>query len=133
MNLSRRELLTTFLGAPIALAACRETPERFPDGEIVGQSVGVGHVIREGRNFEVPADAWRNVKVVIVGGGVAGLSAAWLAISVTLRKKLEDSKASPQREVNLSGVTVGGLPASGSQAPSIRLWESLKRKRRLRE
>jgi hypothetical protein len=59
------------------LAACRSAPERFPDGEIVGQSADIGHFIREGRNFEVPADAWRNVKVAIVGGGVAGLSAAW--------------------------------------------------------
>ena len=77
--LSRRELLIAFLGAPFALAACRETraPSRFPDGQIVGQSAALGHVLRENRAFEVPADKWRNVKVAIVGGGVAGLSAAW--------------------------------------------------------
>lgn len=77
MNLSRRELLTAFLGAPFAMAACRDAPTRFPDGEMVGQNVSLGHVLREGRSFEVPADNWRNVKVAIVGGGVAGLSAAW--------------------------------------------------------
>ncbi|MGH9946367.1 MAG: flavin monoamine oxidase family protein [Pyrinomonadaceae bacterium] len=79
MKLSRRELLATFLGAPFAFAACREigAPERFPDGEIVGQSVQLGHILREMRSFDVPADNWQTVKVAIIGGGVAGLSAAW--------------------------------------------------------
>jgi len=78
MKFTRRELLATFLGAPFALAACRESaPRRFPEGEIVGQSDALGHVIREGRNFEVPAEYWQNVKIAIVGGGIAGLSAAW--------------------------------------------------------
>ena len=78
MKLSRRELLTTFLGAPFAFAACSESPlTRFPEGQIVGQNVSLGHVLREGRVIEVPPDNWRSVKVAIVGGGIAGLSAAW--------------------------------------------------------
>lgn len=77
MKLTRRELLSTFLGAPFALAACRTAPVHFPDGEIVGQSVSIGHILREQRSFEVPAENWRNVRVAIIGGGVAGLSAAW--------------------------------------------------------
>jgi len=77
-NWTRRELLTAFLGAPFALAACRENnSRRFPDGEIVGQSVELGHILRENRVFEVSAENWKDVKVAIVGGGVAGLSAAW--------------------------------------------------------
>jgi NAD(P)-binding Rossmann-like domain len=79
LKLSRRELLTTFLGAPFALAACRDfsAPKRFPEGEIVGQSASLGHILRENRNFEVPLDNWQHIKVAIIGGGVAGLSAAW--------------------------------------------------------
>ena len=79
MKLSRRELLTTFLGAPFAMAACRgvSAPKRFPEGEIVGQNATLGHILREGRSFEVPADNWKTAKVAIVGGGIAGLSAAW--------------------------------------------------------
>ena len=78
MKLSRRELLKTFLGAPFALAACQTSGARgFPEGEIVGQNVDVGHVLREQRSFEVPGDNWQQVRVAIVGGGVAGLSAAW--------------------------------------------------------
>lgn len=78
MKLTRRELLTTFLGAPFAMAACGSIASRkFPDGEIVGQSVALGHILRERKTFEVPADKWETIRVAIVGGGVAGLSAAW--------------------------------------------------------
>ncbi|MEO8041201.1 MAG: FAD-dependent oxidoreductase, partial [Acidobacteriota bacterium] len=70
--------MTIFLGAPFAMAACGDLSSRkFPDGEIVGQNVDLGHILREGRNFEVRADNWQTIKVAIVGGGVAGLSAAW--------------------------------------------------------
>jgi hypothetical protein len=78
MNLTRRELLTIFLGAPFALTACRsDTSARFPSGEIVGQSADIGHIVRDGRNFEMAADRWESIKVAIIGGGIAGLSAAW--------------------------------------------------------
>ncbi len=67
-----------FLGAPIAMAACRNREsDSFPDGEIVGQSVNLGHLLRENRSFEVPPDNWQASKVAIIGGGVAGLTAAW--------------------------------------------------------
>lgn len=75
-NISRRELLTTFLGAPLALAACSR-PANLPEGEIVGQNVELGHSLREGRSFEVPASNWTTRKIAIVGGGIAGLTAAW--------------------------------------------------------
>jgi hypothetical protein len=75
---NRREILAAFLGLPVALAACREsaTPP-LPPGEIVGASDVFGHRLRDGLRIEVPSDAWSNVPVVIVGGGVAGLTAAW--------------------------------------------------------
>lgn len=77
-TLSRREILAAFLGLPVALAACREnkTPP-LPPGEIVGASDAFGHRVRDGLRVEVPSDAWSDVPVVIVGGGVAGLTAAW--------------------------------------------------------
>ena len=80
MSFTRREVLAAFLGLPVALAACRDkdASERpLPPGEIVGQSVALGHVLREGRSFEVPPDRWQNVKAAIIGGGAAGLAAAW--------------------------------------------------------
>jgi hypothetical protein len=76
--MNRRELLAAFLGLPVAIAACRENSlPPLPPGEIVGASDAFGHRIRDGLRVEVPSDAWTDVAVVIVGGGVAGLSAAW--------------------------------------------------------
>jgi NAD(P)-binding Rossmann-like domain len=74
---NRREILVSFLGLPVAIAACRRSNEPLlPPGEIVGVSDVFGHRLRDGLQIEVPAEAWTNVPIVIVGGGVAGLSAA---------------------------------------------------------
>src|SRR5215472_5712438 len=75
---TRREVLAAFLGVPAALAACRSgsVPE-LPAGEIVGASDGIGHRIRDGFAPVPPGDAWERKEVVIIGGGVAGLAAAW--------------------------------------------------------
>lgn len=78
MKLTRREILTAFLGLPFALSACRSKTENTEvAGEIVGANVNAGHILRELRNAEVPANNWENIKVAIIGGGAAGLSAAY--------------------------------------------------------
>ena len=76
-TLTRRELLASFLGLPLALAACRTSSvPTLPAGTIVGASDGFGHRLRDGMQIEVPTDGWIDIPVVIVGGGIAGLSAA---------------------------------------------------------
>jgi hypothetical protein len=78
MKLTRREILTAFLGVPLALSACRSKTENPPvAGEIVGANVDVGHILREMRQPQVPAANWENVRVAIIGGGAAGLAAAY--------------------------------------------------------
>jgi hypothetical protein len=78
MKLTRREILKSFLGLPIALAACNSrTDVPAIEGEIVGANVNVGHILRENRNFEVPSQNWETVRAAIIGGGAAGLSAAY--------------------------------------------------------
>ncbi len=77
MLLTRRELIVTLLGTPALLSAgCSSSPHLPPAGELLGQSVGIGHRLRDGFRPQPNADQWQDVGVVIVGGGVAGLSAA---------------------------------------------------------
>ena len=76
--MNRRDILAAFLGVPFALAACRRSDvPPLPEGEIVGASDVFGHRLRDEPPIEVPQDAWSNIPFVIVGGGVAGLTAAW--------------------------------------------------------
>ncbi len=78
IKFTRREILTAFLGLPFALAACQSKIETTEvAGEVVGANVNVGHLLRENKNYVVPEKNWENVKVAIIGGGAAGLSAAW--------------------------------------------------------
>jgi protoporphyrinogen oxidase len=71
-------VLAAFLGVPAALAACRShEPAQLPPGEIVGASDVIGHRIRDGLSITPSQDQWERAGVVIVGGGIAGLSAAW--------------------------------------------------------
>jgi protoporphyrinogen oxidase len=78
IQLTRREVLAAFLGVPAALAACRSNAvPPLPSGEIVGASDGVGHRIRDGVTITPSQDNWQHTGVVIVGGGAAGLTAAW--------------------------------------------------------
>src|SRR5688572_14187678 len=75
---TRREMLAAFLGLPLALAAgCSKKQPPFPDGEIVGPSADLGHKLRDGYQPKPADDAWTEHDIVIVGGGVAGLAAAW--------------------------------------------------------
>ncbi|MFT3772724.1 MAG: NAD(P)-binding protein [Minicystis sp.] len=74
--MNRRELLTFFLGAPAALAACRgRPPEPRFSGRLLGQSEGIGHRLRDG--FRPEPATFERASVVIVGAGASGLSAAW--------------------------------------------------------
>ncbi|MGK2859145.1 MAG: FAD-dependent oxidoreductase [Thermoanaerobaculia bacterium] len=75
---TRRDVLVSLLGAPLAAAACSKAPpSRRLEGEIVGASADFGHQLRTRREALVPPDAWTRTGVVIVGSGIAGLSAAW--------------------------------------------------------
>ncbi|HET7434029.1 MAG TPA: FAD-dependent oxidoreductase [Thermoanaerobaculia bacterium] len=75
VTLTRREVLTTFLGAAIACRK-REPREPLPPGDLVGASASVGHRLRE-HPARIAPSHWETHDVVIVGAGAAGLAAAW--------------------------------------------------------
>src|SRR5947209_14320141 len=78
MSPTRRDLLAALLGVRAAVAAgCLRKPPPLPEGRIVGASAGIGHRLRDGFRPQPAENAWQHKTVVIVGGGIAGLSAAW--------------------------------------------------------
>lgn len=83
MTPSRRDLVAWLLGAPLAVACRGRGRPPTPDGELLTPGKAAGHRLRDaGRGgappyVRVPDDRWRRTEVVVVGGGVAGLGAAW--------------------------------------------------------
>ena len=74
MTRTRREILQSF--AALAAVSCTGRRRgRAVAGSIVGGAHARGHKIREG--LRPRPDRWEETGVAIVGGGVAGLSAAW--------------------------------------------------------
>jgi protoporphyrinogen oxidase len=76
--MNRRAFL---VGSAAALSAAalyplvRERAASPPSGELLGAAYGIGHLLREG-GLPAPSSE-RHVPVVIVGGGISGLSAGW--------------------------------------------------------
>jgi glycine/D-amino acid oxidase-like deaminating enzyme len=77
-RLSRRNLLRGAAagGALAAAPACLRKAPRPIDGGFVDRGAEAGHRIRDGGNPQ-PAEDRVRVPLVIVGGGIGGLSAAW--------------------------------------------------------
>lgn len=101
---TRREILKSFLGLPIALSACKMSSQTSEiGGEIVGASNNIGHILREKRNFEVAAGNWSEKKIAIVGGGIAGLSAAW-----KLKRENVDDFVLLELEQKIGGTSTSG-------------------------
>lgn len=80
---TRRDFIAMLLGAPLAASwACRgESTLPPPPGELIDTGMIAGHrVLRDAASSpgSLPTpQTWERHRVVIIGGGVAGLSAAW--------------------------------------------------------
>ncbi|MBN9523010.1 NAD(P)-binding protein, partial [bacterium] len=107
MKPSRRDLLAA---APLLVTAgCHSDPApSLPPGEIIGASDAIGHRLRDGWRPVPVAGAWSEHRVVIVGGGAAGLAAAW-----RLRRRGVTDFALLELEPVLGGTARGGESAAG--------------------
>ncbi len=76
-KLSRRQLLTALLGVQFAHSVGCGTSALPPAGELSYTRFDIGHLLRDGVKKKIRPDAYRDVGVTIVGGGIAGLAAAW--------------------------------------------------------
>jgi monoamine oxidase len=89
MSLSRREFVAALLGAPAWLpgtgaglvgavaAGCRAPPALVPDGELLLPGKAAGHRLRDGGDEPRAVLRRERARVVVVGAGASGLSAAW--------------------------------------------------------
>jgi len=84
-NRDRRRLIAAALGAPVAAAwsatvGCRDGSDAvppLPPGRLVGAAFELGHRARDAANAPLdPALSVTEVETIVVGGGIAGLSAA---------------------------------------------------------
>jgi glycine/D-amino acid oxidase-like deaminating enzyme len=73
--LNRREFLAGLVAAPALIGLTRKAPRPIAGG-FVDDGMALGHRLRDGALRTASRDR-RRVHTVIVGGGIAGLSAAW--------------------------------------------------------
>ncbi|HUS31643.1 MAG TPA: FAD-dependent oxidoreductase, partial [Kofleriaceae bacterium] len=77
MGVTRRDFVAMMLGAPFAHACSRGVTSRaLPPGSLIDTGMARAHAAVRDGTIPTPTQ-WRKQPVVIVGGGVAGLSAAW--------------------------------------------------------
>lgn len=113
-------MLASLLGLPAALAAgCKSSATPLPPGEIVGTSDILGHRLRDGWRPVPATDAWQRHPVVIVGGGVAGLAAAWRLHRAGVRDfVLLELEAHPGGTARSGTSPVGGYPWGAHYIPA---------------
>jgi len=111
-DLTRRDVLTTFLGASAALAACRRKETPHYGGELFGANFERGHRVRDDelrKRASAPDLPTTRVKIAIVGGGPSGLSALWRLVRGGLSNK--DDIALFELEDVAGGTSRGGESA----------------------
>jgi len=122
--MKRREFIAAC--AALATSACAtDAPPPLPPGELAGGAER-GHRLRDG-GFPPPGET-RRVPVLIVGGGIAGLSAAWKLDRAGLRDfallELEDTVGGNARhgENAISAYPLGAhyLPLPPREARAVR-------------
>ncbi len=105
-TINRRDWIGSLLGLSAAtLAGCSRSEMHSIDGELFSPDFSMGHRLRD-RSQPIPViREWNDVPVVIVGGGIAGLTAGW---------HLQRRGFSEFTILELEG-HVGGTSSSGSR------------------
>ncbi|WP_234414058.1 NAD(P)/FAD-dependent oxidoreductase [Ideonella sp. A 288] len=131
--LRRRALLGASAGAAFGIlgAGCRDAPPAGWSAHWVGSSPLRGHRLREARSGTLPTAAvQRRARVLIVGAGIAGLSAARACLRQGVDDirvlELEDSAGGNSRGHTLAGLAcpLGAhyLPLPGPAAHEVAEW-----------
>jgi monoamine oxidase len=102
---TRRDFIAMLLGAPVAAAWACSGQARLapPTGDLIDTGAGAGHrFVRDAGQVFTPT-IWRRHRVIIVGGGVAGLGAAWALRNLGIEDVLV-----LELEAQLGGTARGG-------------------------
>lgn len=125
MHFNRRDFLATSLaGSAAVLSGCETAPEIT--GGFNGINVSRGHLLRDTTNWPAPT-MQRKTRVLIAGGGVAGLAAAralrLAGMDDFALLELEDEAGGNARGTQLGGMAcpMGAhyLPIPGDNAPEV--------------
>lgn len=110
---NRRDFLTSLLLGSSSLLLCGCSGRRLPPaGQLLSPSFELGHRLRDGETFKPHDSDWEDAGVVIVGGGIAGLSAGW---------RLQQAGADEFQVLELER-EIGGTSRSGSSAVTSYPW-----------
>ena len=124
MKIGRRKFLGTGSAALIGLSL---KSERKIEGSLVNEAAAAGHLLRDRKSF--PA-ATRTVKtpIVIVGGGISGLSAAWRLkkrgfedfVLLEMNEQAGGNARSGENEITAYPWAAHYVPVPGTQAAYVR-------------
>jgi phytoene dehydrogenase-like protein len=133
MALTRREFLAGVVAAPALIRLTRKAPRAIAGG-FVEDGMSLGHSLRDGGAFSRRATERRRVSVAIVGGGIAGLSAAWELdrrgfrdfVVLELLTRAGGNARSGENEVSAYPWAAHYVPVPGARATLVReLFEEL--------
>ena len=133
MAISRREFIAGLVAAPALVRLTRKAPRPIAGG-FVDDGMALGHSLRDGRAAARGAIERRRVHVAIVGGGIAGLSAAWELdrrgvrdfVVLELLERAGGNARSGENDVSSYPWAAHYVPVPGARATLVReLFEEL--------
>jgi len=77
-TINRRDLIGSLLGLSAATMSGCSAPEEWRiDGDLLSPDFATGHRLRDPSMTIGTIEQWKEIPVVIIGGGIAGLAAGW--------------------------------------------------------
>ena len=124
MKIGRRKFLRTGSAALIGLSL---KSERKIEGSFVNEAAAAGHLLRDRKSFPA-AKQTAKIPIVIVGGGISGLSAAWRLkkrgfedfVLLEMNEQAGGNARSGENEITAYPWAAHYVPVPGLQAAYVR-------------
>jgi NAD(P)-binding Rossmann-like domain len=124
LKIGRRKFLGTGSAALIGLSL---KSERKIEGSFVNEAAAAGHLLRDRKSFPAAKQTVR-IPIVIVGGGISGLSAAWRLkkrgfedfVLLEMNEQAGGNARSGENEITAYPWAAHYVPVPGAQAAYVR-------------